>query len=111
MTALATPDNLLRVVVELELLVAIYYNYAILRNMNRDLEYSATRIFLSPKSVKGIKVVLLTLLAYSVLNTVVVFQLQGEMRDFVLKLIILGLFGGLTYFFRQIASVTAKRAG
>ncbi|MFB6208466.1 MAG: hypothetical protein ABEJ69_03885 [Candidatus Nanohaloarchaea archaeon] len=109
MISLVTASNLLGVLIEIELLVALYYGYRILADMERDLEYAATRIFLSPESVKAIKALMLTLLAYSVLNTAVVFQLQGEPRDFVLRLIILGLFGGLTYFLRQIAWVTRKR--
>lgn len=108
MMALETVSNILAVIIEIELLIALYFGYGVLRNMRRDLKYSATRIFLSPDAVRGIKVLLITLLGYTVVNTVAVFRFQGELLDMVLRVILFGLFAGFAYFLYQIYSVTCK---
>lgn len=107
---LASPGIILTLVllVELQLFTSLYFCYEIIKHMRDDLEYSVTLIFLSQKSVKGMKALMASLIAYAVLNLVTVLGTTGSLFEFLLRANLVVLFGGLMYYFRQISKVTAK---
>jgi hypothetical protein len=97
------------IVVELLLIASLYFCYKIIKSMESDLEYSVTRIFLSERSVKGIKALLGSLMAYAIINLVTVLGTTGELLRFAIRANMLILFGGFMYFFWQISEVTQKK--
>lgn len=94
--------------IELLLLTSLYLSYQIIQDMKGDLDYSVTRIFLSKRSVRGLKVLMASLMSYAILNLISVLITSGDMLMIGLRANLIVLFGGLTYFFLQISTVTSK---
>lgn len=107
---LSDPNIILSVVLVIQffLFTALYFCYKIIKNMEDDLEYSVTSIFLSQKSVRGMKVLMTSLMLYALLNLLTVLTTTGGLFKFAVRANLIVLFGGLTYYFRQISEVTAK---
>lgn len=99
---------LLKIAVILELLVSLYMSRRLLSNMREDIEYSSTRIFLSDKSLVGIKVMLSSLMYFAFANVLALILAEGVLMEIVLWFNYVVLFGGLLYFLRNVALVTGK---
>lgn len=101
-------SNAIAIAYELVLVYSLYKSYQILQNMKDDLDYATARIFLSPESVKGIKVLMAALVTYGFFNAAAVFTLSGTLIDVVTRFNLLYLFTGWAYFLIKISSITAK---
>lgn len=93
-----------------ELVASLYLCYRVIRDMEEDIEYSVTRIFLSPKSVNGMKIMMLLLVLYAIFNVVIAIFLSGDLFYVMIRSNIIMLFGGLLYYFWQISRVTRKKS-
>lgn len=100
--------NILTVIVELILFYALYKAYQIIKSMGADLDYATARIFLSSESVKGIKVLMATLVTFSIFNALMAFTLTGYISEVIGRINLVYLFGGWAYFLKQIADITKK---
>jgi hypothetical protein len=93
-----------------ELLLSMYLCYGVIKDMDEDIKYSVTRIFLSQRSVKGMKALMISLIVYAIFNIAIVFFLSGTLLYIMIRVNIIILFGGLLYYFWQISRVTKKRS-
>jgi len=93
-----------------EILGALYLCYRIIMDMEENIDYSVTRMFLSPRSVNGMKIMMLSLVAFAVINLLIVFFTSAFLMALMIRLNLVMLFGGFMYFFWQISRVTRKRS-
>lgn len=108
MTFYAVIIGVLSLFIELVILFALYSAYRVIRNMKDDLEYATTRIFLSPDSVKSLKFLMASLIVYGLLNPALFILIEGSMLPVLLRLNLLGLCIGWTYFLKKMANITTK---
>lgn len=90
------------------LLLSLYYVLTILKNIDEDMKYATTRIFLSPRSVAAFKRLMATLLFFTVANLAIILTLSGPFSRFLLRLNVLALFTGFASFMAVISNITTK---
>lgn len=90
------------------LMFAGYYVLKTLQHLDEDIEYATARIFLSPRSVFAMKVMMAVLVLYAILNAAAIVIFSGQFQRFLVRADVIMLFAGFAYYLKVTAEVTDK---
>jgi len=91
-----------------QIVLSVYYCYRCLNNLNKDLEFATTRIFLSDDTKIAFNVLMIVFPLFAIFNFLIVVLMNPEHVQLLLRLNLLLLFSSWLYFFWKIDELTSK---